>query len=395
MIYQVTTSGLKKERQNTDNSSILRIYNVGDYPVKIRINGGSFYDPIIRNQHIDITRTATPVEFVAIGGDTAIRTYRVYGDNIDECDIDGILDYDNVTITDEYGEKKFVQLKSIAQDLNSPDQGTIPSTKAVYNSIEETLSKIGKVLVFRGTVTTFDDLPDNALYGDTYNVVERHDIYGPGTNYAWDGSKWDALGSAALDVQAEENFKDLVSQSTSEFEKTVENATAQKKTQVYDAKGLSEAAYTHAQDAYIYRGEAEYFATKAEAKVQEASAIKDQVEDALSKAEEIVDLERLGDSIEELQRSLVMGLQKYVEVEEPEEEELEILAAEKELSELDAQFDGDTILDAALAESMQIEDASGETLDVDDGLSLDDADLDDDMLDVKDDFSDDMDDFEE
>ena len=31
-------------------------------------------------------------------------------------------------------------------------------------------------------------------------------------------------------------------------------------------------------------------------------------------------------NIEDLQRSLVMGLQKYVEVEEPEEEELEILA---------------------------------------------------------------------
>ena len=101
-------------------------------------------------------------------------------------------------------------------------------------------------------------------------------------------------------------------------------------------------------------------------------------------------------NIEDLQRSLVMGLQKYVEVEEPEEEELEILAAEKELAELDAQFDGDTILDVALAESMQIENAQGETIDVDsDGLSLDDADLDDDLLDMRDDFSDDMDDFED
>ncbi len=45
-------------------------------------------------------------------------------------------------------------------------------------------------------------------------------------------------------------------------------------------------------------------------------------------------------SIEELQRSLVMGLQKYVEVEEPEEEELEIMAAEKELADLDEQFTG-------------------------------------------------------
>lgn len=100
--------------------------------------------------------------------------------------------------------------------------------------------------------------------------------------------------------------------------------------------------------------------------------------------------------IEELQKSLVIGLQKYVEVEEPEEEELEILAAEKELSGLDNQFDGDMILDAALAENMQIEDSNGETIDVDsDDLSLDDADLDDDLLDMKDDFSEDMDGSEE
>ena len=101
--------------------------------------------------------------------------------------------------------------------------------------------------------------------------------------------------------------------------------------------------------------------------------------------------------IEDLQKSLVMGLQKHVEVEEPEEEELEIMAAEKELSELDSQFDGDTILDTALADSMQIHDGDGETLDVDsdslgdgDDISLDDADIDDDLLDGKDDFADDL-----
>lgn len=104
--------------------------------------------------------------------------------------------------------------------------------------------------------------------------------------------------------------------------------------------------------------------------------------------------------IEDLQKSLVMGLQKHVEVEEPEEEELEIMAAEKELSELDSQFDGDAILDTALADNMQIQDSDGETIDVDmdgesDDISLDDADLDDDMLDGKDDFADDMGDVEE
>lgn len=67
-------------------------------------------------------------------------------------------------------------------------------------------------------------------------------------------------------------------------------------------------------------------------------------------------------SIEELQKSLVMGLQKYVEVEEPEEEELEIMAAEKELVDLDEQFNG-LLLDNELNDSMQV-------VDDDDGLDL-------------------------
>jgi len=101
--------------------------------------------------------------------------------------------------------------------------------------------------------------------------------------------------------------------------------------------------------------------------------------------------------IEDLQKSLVIGLQKYVEVEEPEEEEMEILAAEKELSGLDSQFDGEMILDAALADNMQIEDSQGETIDIEtDDLPLDDdADFDDDLLDGKEDFSDEMDNIEE
>lgn len=66
-------------------------------------------------------------------------------------------------------------------------------------------------------------------------------------------------------------------------------------------------------------------------------------------------------SIEELQKSLVLGLQKYVEVEEPEEEELEIMAAEKELSDLDDQFAG-LALENDLGDSMQVH---GEDDDID------------------------------
>lgn len=80
----------------------------------------------------------------------------------------------------------------------------------------------------------------------------------------------------------------------------------------------------------------------------------------------VVSLREIAEStvnIEELQKSLVMGLQKYVEVEEPEEEELEILAAEKELADLDEQFTG-LLPQAELDDNMQVH---GE----DDALDLD------------------------
>ncbi|MBP5215622.1 MAG: DNA-directed RNA polymerase subunit omega [Alphaproteobacteria bacterium] len=84
-------------------------------------------------------------------------------------------------------------------------------------------------------------------------------------------------------------------------------------------------------------------------------------------------------SIEDLQRSLVMGLQKYVEVEEPEDEEVEILSAEKELADLDEQFSSDMITDEDLNNSMQIHGEDDEdNLDLDsDGADIDFDDADD------------------
>ncbi len=88
-------------------------------------------------------------------------------------------------------------------------------------------------------------------------------------------------------------------------------------------------------------------------------------------------------SIEELQKSLVMGLQKYVEVEEPEEEEMEIMAAEKELSDLDEQFTG-LLPQAEIDDNMQVHGGDDDALDLDADTDADsdvdaDADFGDDM----------------
>lgn len=92
-------------------------------------------------------------------------------------------------------------------------------------------------------------------------------------------------------------------------------------------------------------------------------------------------------SIEELQKSLVLGLQKYVEVEEPEEEEMEIMAAEKELADLDDQFSG-VLLDTDISDNMQVH--SDDDMDLDAGDALDEDDAMDDAL-LGDDFGDDFD----
>lgn len=101
-------------------------------------------------------------------------------------------------------------------------------------------------------------------------------------------------------------------------------------------------------------------------------------------------------NIEDLQKSLVMGLQKYVEVEEPEEEELEIMAAEKELVDLDEQFSG-LLLDTELNDSMQVVDEDGDELELAGDDSADeDTQLDgDDSFDMGADLDDDFDDIDE
>lgn len=81
-------------------------------------------------------------------------------------------------------------------------------------------------------------------------------------------------------------------------------------------------------------------------------------------------------SIEDLQKSLVMGQQKYVEVEEPEDEEVEIMAAEKELSGMDGQFTSDMISDEDLNGNMQIHDSDDDSIDLDSDTA--DIDFDDD-----------------
>ncbi len=99
-------------------------------------------------------------------------------------------------------------------------------------------------------------------------------------------------------------------------------------------------------------------------------------------------------SIEDLQESLVKNQQKLVEIQEPEDEEVEIISAEKELAELDAQFSSDMISDEDLNNVMQIHDGNDDDDNLDLDSDVDDIDFDDGADFGDESYDDDMDDLD-
>lgn len=61
------------------------------------------------------------------------------------------------------------------------------------------LSDLGlsSVYVYKGSVADYASLPSTGQQvGDTYNVEAAYSTYPAGTNFAWNGTTWDALGGS-------------------------------------------------------------------------------------------------------------------------------------------------------------------------------------------------------
>lgn len=67
--------------------------------------------------------------------------------------------------------------------------------KALKTLIDELKASVAAALSYKGTKPTYEGLPSSGnKKGDVWNVVAAHGATPAGTNYAWDGSAWDALG---------------------------------------------------------------------------------------------------------------------------------------------------------------------------------------------------------
>ncbi len=80
--------------------------------------------------------------------------------------------------------------------LDSGGERALPTASAVRGAINQIKTDLGSVLTYKGSVDTYDQLPEEAEVGDTWNVAQAYQTYPAGTNYAWTGSAWDALGGS-------------------------------------------------------------------------------------------------------------------------------------------------------------------------------------------------------
>lgn len=130
--------------------------------------------------------TATTVKLGVFNEDTVSQGLTVIGG---EVDIVGTAFHIN-------GSSPDVTTIVDSINLQSGGENALPTASAVRTAINQVKTDLGSALTYKGSVDTYEQLPEDAAVGDTWNVVQAYQTYPAGTNYAWNGTAWDALGGS-------------------------------------------------------------------------------------------------------------------------------------------------------------------------------------------------------
>lgn len=120
-----------------------------------------------------------------------------------------LVDKDKILEADYSGWKQMdvaaAQTVEIIDNLNSSSTTAALSAnqgRVLGQRVTTLEGKISSVYSYKGSKATYAELPsDAAAAGDVWNVEEAHDNHPAGTNWAWTGTAWDALGGA-IDLSA-------------------------------------------------------------------------------------------------------------------------------------------------------------------------------------------------
>lgn len=85
--------------------------------------------------------------------------------------------------------------------------------------------KLASTYVYKGSVQTYADLPTDANIGDVYNVIEAYQGYPAGTNFAWTGTQWDALGGS-VDLSEYPTKQEVADDLSKKLDKVTTTATS-------------------------------------------------------------------------------------------------------------------------------------------------------------------------
>lgn len=119
-----------------------------------------------------------------------------------------LVDKDKILKADYSGWKQMdvaaAQTVEIIDNLNSSSTTAALSAnqgRVLGQRVTTLEGKISSVYSYKGSKATYAELPSDAAAGDVWNVEKAHDNHPAGTNWAWTGTAWDALGGA-IDLSA-------------------------------------------------------------------------------------------------------------------------------------------------------------------------------------------------
>ena len=118
-------------------------------------------------------------------------------------------------------ETKLGTLESGLEDVSAAVSATSAAVITLSGDVVSYVdSKVSSVYKYQGSVATFEDLPATGqVAGYVYNVVAAHGSTPAGTNYAWNGSEWDALGGTIdlSNLVSKDDFSAVTSSMTNQI----------------------------------------------------------------------------------------------------------------------------------------------------------------------------------
>lgn len=93
------------------------------------------------------------------------------------------------------GKVAKTDITTVIAESSAASDTKVPSEKAVASAIEEVKAVTSTAYKYKGS-DTYDNIvaKEDPAVGDVWNSTTANGVYPKGTNYAWNGAEWDALG---------------------------------------------------------------------------------------------------------------------------------------------------------------------------------------------------------